>query len=208
LVRGERLVGDADSLSFFAEGFFGPTGKPVPGAVHEITGGVLWFQVWFATQTSILHEGWKLGDGLEDCSASWDAWNKARPSTEVSVLNLAPAGMPQAKDVPLLPRRVRIELELERPRDLRFRTRLAAAAAVEDGTLVVRDGRRVPENDAMIRVGDEWMRVLAVNGDRVTVERGRRATRPTAHPVEALVHHGWRVRRELTVDMTREDWDL
>ncbi len=207
LVRGERLLG-AETLSFFAPGFFGANGKPVPGSLYDLTGGVLWFSAWFASQTSILHEGWKLGDELAHCSASWDAWNKARPDPERSVLNLPAGGMPAAKDAPLLPRRVRIELELERPRDLRFRTRLASAVNVEDTTLVVRDGRKLPLPGAMIRIGDEWMEVLSVNENRVAVTRARRATRATTHAPEALVHHGWRVVREIPVDMTREDWDL
>jgi len=208
LLRGERLVGEKETLSFFDPGFFGPSGKPVPGALEEITGGVLWFNAWFATQTTILHDGWVLGDELEHCASSWDAWNKARPNAEVSVFNLSPAGMPQAKDVPLLPRRVRIEIELERPRDLRFRTRLRTAANVEDGTIEVRDGGKLPAIGAMILVDEEWMRILAVNGARASIERGRRGTRPAAHTAETLVHHGWRVAREIPVDMTREDWDL
>lgn len=208
LSRGVRLLGDADTLSFFDAGFFGPSGKPVPGSLYEIAGGVLWFETWYATQTSILHEGWTLGDGLAHCSASWDGWNRARPDPELSLLNQPPAGMPQAKDTVLLPRRIRVALELERPRDLRTRTRLATAANVEDGTLVVRDGRKLPAAGGMILVDDEWMRVVAVSGERVTVERGRRATRATTHAAEALVHHGWRLVREIPVDMTREDWDL
>jgi prepilin-type N-terminal cleavage/methylation domain-containing protein len=208
LVRGERLVGDEETLSFFDPGFFGPSGKPVPGSLLEITGGVLWFNAWFATQTTILHDGWELGDGLEDCAASWDAWNKARPDAEVSVFNRAPAGMPQAKDVPLLPRRVRVEVELERPRDLRTRTRLRTAVNVEDATIDVRDGRKLPQAGSMILVDEEWMRIQTVDGERVSVERGRRGTRAAAHPAETLVHYGWRVAREIPVDMTREDWDL
>lgn len=208
LVRGERLLGDKDTLSFFDPGFFGASGKPVPGSLLEITGGVLWFNAWFATQTTILHQGWELGDGLQHCAASWDAWNKARPNPELSIFNHVPAGMPQAKDVPLLPRRVRIELELERPRDLRSRTRLRTAANVEDTTLEVRDGRMLPAAGAMILVDEEWMRVLALNDNRVSVERRRRGTRAAAHPAEALLHHGWPMAREIPVDMTREDWDL
>jgi len=208
LVRGERLVGDKDTLSFFDEGFFGPSGKPVPGSLLEITGGVLWFDVWFATQTSIIHDGWELGDELQDCGASWDAWKRARPDPERSFFNQPPAGMPEAKDVPILPRRVRIELELERPRDLRNRTRLAMPVAAEDASFLVKDARRIPAEGAMLLVDEEWMRVLAVNGERVTVERGRRATRRAAHAAETMVHHGWRVVREIPVDMTREDWDL
>jgi len=208
LVRGERLLGAADTLSFFDPNFFGPGGKPVPGSLFELTGGVLWFDVWFASQTSVVHAGWKLGDGLADCAASWDAWDRARPDPELSIFNRPAAGMPKAKDVPLLPRRVRVELELERPRDLRFRTRLALAANVEDTALVVRDARRLPEPGAMILLDDEWMRVVSVAEPRVMVERARRATRATTHAAETLVHHGWRVVREVPVDVTREDWDL
>lgn len=206
LVRGERLLGN-DNLSVFDQGFFGPAGKPVPSSVNEVTGGVLWFDVWFATQTTILHGGWSLGPDQKDCSASWDAWRKQRPNPEISPFNLEPEGMPLAKDVPLLPRRVRVEIELERPRDLRNRTRLAEAANIEDSALIVRDGARIPE-DRMILVGDEWMKVLGINGNRVSVQRAQRATRATVHAADALVHHGWRVVREIPVDMTREDWDL
>lgn len=208
LLRGERLVGDEDTLSFFDPGFFGAGGKAVPGSLNEVTGGVLWFELWFASQTSIVHDGWELGDELRDCASSWDAWDRARPDAEITVFNRPAVGMPRAKDVPLLPRRVRIALELERPRDLRFRTRLARSVGPEEGILTVRDGRRLPAAGAMILVGDEWMQVLSVDGERVSVQRGRRATPAREHPAEALVHHGWRTEREISVDMTREDWDL
>src|SRR6185436_14428088 len=208
LLRGERLVNDEETLSYFDTGFFGATGKPVPGSMLEITGGVIWFDAWFATQTSVLHDGWELGDKLEDCASSWDAWNKSRPDPKVSVFNRPPAGMPQAKEVPLLPRRVKIEIELERPKDLRYRTRLRNAANVEDGILVVRDGRKMPPAGGMILIDEEWMKVTAVSDERISVERGRRGTRPAGHTAETMVHHGWRVAREIPVDMTREDWDL
>lgn len=208
LVRGERRIDDADTLSYFDDGFFGANGKPVPGALSEVAGGVLWFELLFATQTTILRDGWELGSELKHASASWDAWNRARPDVEGAAFNRAPAGMPRAEEAPLLPRRVRLALELERPRDLRFRTRLAQAASVQDGTLIVRDGRKLPAAGAMILVDEEWMEVLAVNDERVTVRRGQRGTRATTHPADALVHHGWRVVREVPVDMTREDWDL
>ena len=208
LVRGERRLDDEDTLSFFDRGFFGPSGQPVPGALFEVAGGVLWFEILCATQTTILHDGWELGADLKHASASWDAWNKGRPEVEAAALNLAPTGMPQAKDVPLLPRRVRIALELERPRDLRLRTRLTQAVNVQDGTLVVRDGRKLPAPGALILVDEEWMEVVAVNEGRVSVRRGQRSTRAATHAAEALVHHGWRLVREVPVDMTREDWDL
>lgn len=207
LSRGERLTPDPDTLSFFSEGFFGPSGKALPGSLVELTSGVLWFDAWFASQTSILHDGWELGNELADCAASWDAWNKERPDAEVTALNRPAAGMPQAKDVPLLPRRVRLELELEREADLRFRTRLAVPTTTDASQIEVRDGRKIPEG-RMILVGDEWMEVLAIAGNVVSVGRGRRGTRATEHPAEALVHHGYRLVREIPVDVTREDWDL
>jgi len=208
LLRGERLVGDKDTLSFFDPNFLGASGKPVPGSVLEVTGGVLWFDVWFASQTSIVGDAWTLGDELQHCAASWDAWGKKRPNDEVILFNRAAAGMPKAKDVPLLPRRLRVELEFERPTDLRFRTRLSVAAGVEDSQFDVRDGRKLPEAGRYLLVGDEWVRVTAVDENRVTVARAQRGTKAAAHPAETLVHHGWPVVREIPVDVTREDWDL
>ena len=208
LWRGERGLHDAERLSFFDEGFFGPSGKPVPGSLDVVTGGVLWFEVWYATQTTIVHDGWQLGDSLADCSASWDAWSKGRPSPERSFFNQPPAGMPVVRDLPVLPRRVRLVLELERPEDLRFRTRLAAELATDATFLDVRDGRRLPAKDTLLLIGEEWMRVVSVAGERVSVERGQRGTRAVAHPKDALLHHGWPLVREIPVAMTREDWDL
>ncbi len=208
LWRGERVLGERETLSLFDPGFFGPSGKPAPGSLHELTGGVLWFNAWFATQTSIVHDGWELGDGLADCAASWDAWNRGRANAELHLFNLPPAGMPAAKDAPLLPRRVRVELELEREEDLKRRTRLAAELEAETAQFPVQDGRKLPQPPALILVDEEWMRILALDGNRVSVERARRGTRATVHPAGALVHHGWSLVREIPVDVTREDWDL
>lgn len=208
LLRGERLVGDKDTLSFFDPNFFGASGKPVPGSLLEVTSGVLWFDAWFASQTSLVGDAWTLGDELAHCAASWDAWGKQRPNDELTFFNRAAAGMPQAKDVPLLPRRLRIELEFERVSDLRLRTRLAVAAGVEDSQFDVRDGRKLPSEGRHLLLGDEWVRVTALNENRVSVARGQRGTKAAAHPVETLVHHGWPVVREVPVDVTREDWDL
>jgi prepilin-type N-terminal cleavage/methylation domain-containing protein len=208
LLRGERVLGERETTSFFAEGFLGRSGKPLPGSAHELTGGVLWFSAWFASQTSILHQGWTLGDELSDCTASWDAWTRQRPDPEVSYLNRSPAGMPVAKDVPLLPRRVRVELELERPADLRRRTRLAAELPQDATRFEVRDGRRLPPVGEMILIDEEWMKLVSVVDNRVSVERAQRATRAAPHADRALVHHGWRSVREISVDTMREDWNL
>jgi len=208
LVRGERLADDSSSLSFLAPAFLGAGGKPVPGATVDVASGVLWFEPWFASQTSVLHDGWSLGDDLDDCAASWDAWTRARTDDELTVLNRPAAGMPVAKDVPILPRRVRLVLELERTQDLRRRTTLAAEIGPEAASFPVRDAARLPEAGRFILVGDEWMLVQAVSGERVTVARGQRGTRPLLHPAGALVHHGHRFEREIPVDLVREDWDL
>lgn len=208
LVRGERLVGDEETLSVFDPAFFGASGKPAPGATAELTSGVLWFEPWFASQTSVLHDGWSLGDSLADCAASWDAWTRGRPKADDTFLNLPATGMPTAKDVPLLPRRVRVALELERPADLRHRTALAAELGPESASFNVRDGRKLPAPGRFVLVGDEWMELTALDGDRVTVKRGQRGTRALLHPAGALVHHGHRTVREVPVDLVREDWDL
>jgi len=208
LCRGVRLLDDAGSPSFFEPRFFGVGGKPQPGSMSELTGGVLWFELWFASQTSVVHEGWQVGDRLADCSSSWDAWGKGRADATVSVFNRPAAGMPQAKESPLLPRRVRIALELERPADLRLRTRLVGALDQEATQFQVKDGRKLPPAGALILIDEEWMKVVSVHDGRVAVERARRATRAAVHPSDSLVHHGWRSERDITVDMTREDWDL
>jgi len=208
LVRGERLAEDEATLSFLEPGFFGPSGKPVPGAVADVAAGVLWFEPWFATQTSVLHDGWSLGDDLDDCGASWDAWTRARPDDELTMLNRAASGMPAAKEVPILPRRVRLLLELERPQDLRRRTTLTAEVGPEAASFLVRDAARLPAVGRFLLVGDEWMLVQGVSGERVSVARGQRGTRPLLHPAGALVHHGHRFEREIPVDLVREDWDL
>jgi prepilin-type N-terminal cleavage/methylation domain-containing protein len=208
LVRGERLLEDDATLSFFDAAYFGASGKPAPGSTAELTAGVLWFEPWFASQTSVLHDGWSLGDTLADCGASWDAWTRARPDAERSLLNRPATGMPTAKDVPLLPRRVRLALELERTADLRLRTTLAAELGPESTSFLVRDGRKLPEPGRFLMLGDEWMELRSVDGDRVGVTRGQRGTRALLHPAGALVHFGHRTVREVPVDLVREDWDL
>src|SRR5262249_51461978 len=48
--RGERLITDASSKSFFASDFFGRSNRPPAGAVDEVGGGLLWLGMLFATQ--------------------------------------------------------------------------------------------------------------------------------------------------------------
>ena len=181
LYRGERPHGKGERLSFFDEGFIDAAGRTPAGAMEFVGGGVLWLGFGFATQTSIVHDGWTFGDQLQDCSTSWDAWSKGRPDLGKSSWNEPGAGMPPVKDAPLLPRRIRIELEIERPDELVRRTRLAQALETKGSQMAVEDGGRLPEPGSMILVDEEWMEVLSVAGDRVAV-RPRPARHPRAHP--------------------------
>jgi hypothetical protein len=207
LYRGERRVGD-DSTSFFDPRFFDAAHRPAPGSLELVTGGVLWFEVWYAAQTSIVHDGWTLGDDLSDCAASWDAFGRGRPDLELSFLNAPAAGMPAADELPLLPRRLRVTLEIERPSELRRRTRLADDVDGELTRLLVADEERLPERGAMILVDEEWMQVGVTGRGSVTVVRAQRGTRAAPHPAGVLIHHGTAMVREIPVPVMREDWDL
>jgi len=207
--RGQRLLGRAGGESFFDPAFLGRDHRPAPGALEEVTGGLLWMGLLFATQTSIVHDGWKVGPELEHAATSWDAWSRQRPDLTLHVYNEAGAGMPRVEGRPLLPRRVRVELEFERPVDRKRRPRLALAAAASDAVLVLDDATRLSaEAGAHVQVGGEWMKIRDVSRDRVTVQRGRRGTEPLVHPAGAMVHWGPAVVREVPVRLYREDWNL
>jgi hypothetical protein len=210
LWRGERLYTEAtDKDSFFDPGFFAPTGKPKLGAMHEVTAGVLWMGMQFATQTSIIHGGWKPGDQLADTAHSWDAWNRLRPDPEFTPWNEPGAGMPEARGKPLLPRRVRIELEFERAKDVKMRTALAAGIDQTASTLQVVDGGRIPKRDGVfLLVGTEWMELKNVQGDSVSVRRAARGTERQIHGAGEIVHHGQTVITEIPVDLYSDDWNL
>lgn len=207
LWRGERLLGD-DSLSFFDERYFGSGGKPAPGTLDLVTGGVLWFDLWYAAQTSIVHDGWSLGDDLSDGAASWDAWNKDRPDLAKSYLNEPAAGMATAHDLPILPRRVLIRVEIERPADLKRRTRLTVVASAESNELLIADEQGLPDKDAMVLVDEEWMRVLSTGRGYALVQRAQRGTRASIHEAGTMIHWGNPMTRELPVPTMREEWDL
>jgi len=208
LWRGERVFGDEDTLSLLDERFFDAAEKPLAGSLAAVTGGVLWFEPWFATHTSVLRDGWTLGPELGDCAASWDARDAGRPDPALSWLNEPAAGMPVVDDRPHLPRRVRLTLEVERPADLRHRARLAAGVDRESGRILVDDEARLPEAGGWILVDEEWMRLGPVSRGSAAVERAGRGTRAAAHAAGALVHHGTRLVREVPVGTSREDWDL
>ncbi len=208
LWRGQRLVSDVETVSFFDKGFFSAANKPAPGSLELVTGGVLWFEPWFAAQTSIVHDGWTLGDKLSDCASSWDAFRKERPQLEVTYLNTPATGMPEASELPLLPRRVRVMVELERPSDLKLRTRLEHEIDHELTQFDVGDETRLPPSGRMILIDEEWMRVGATGRGSVTVQRAQRGSRATPHDAGVLIHFGNPMSREIPVPVTREDWNL
>jgi len=206
LWRGERRV-DADSTSFLDSDFFSTNGKPAPGSLEYVTGGVLWFEPSFASQTSIIHSEWKLGRRLEDCATGWDAWSRSRGDQGLTDLNAPPSGVGLAGELPLFPRRVRIVLELERPKDLKFRTKLSEALDHESTEVRVRNSDKLPGQGLMILVDEEWMRVVDTGRGYALVQRGQRGTLPASHPSGVLVHYGLALERELLVPVSRENWN-
>jgi prepilin-type N-terminal cleavage/methylation domain-containing protein len=209
LWRGERLVDDKTTKSFFAHDFFGGSNLPPGGATEEVSGGLLWMDLLFAAQTSIVHDGWKVSGGLESAATSWDAWSRDRPDPELHAWNEKAPGMPKAKSLPLLPRRVRIELEFERLQDRQRRTALTHTLELSDTALTVDDPDRIPrEEESYVLLDAEWMQVTSVDGRNVGVKRGMRGTKAETHAVGALVHYGLRLTREVPVALYREDWNL
>jgi hypothetical protein len=210
LWRGERVYGPARGadVSMFDETFLSRGGAPRAGAAQEVTGGVLWLGMQFATQTTILRDGWRVGREPGDAVASWDAWDRERPNSERHVWNDTGEFLPKVSDTPLLPRRVRLELELEQASDLKRRTKLSAFVNQQEGSFEVDDPSRVPEAGAHVLIDAEWMQVTSVSGRWVSVKRGARGTTPAAHENGAVLHYGRTMVREVPIATHREDWNL
>lgn len=220
LLRGERIATPRDEVnplpaaarevSYFDPRFFSRNGEPTPGALNEVTGGVLWFGLEFATQTTTLRDGWHLGHQLSDACTSWDAWRKQRPNALVHVWNEPGAGMPKAKKRALLPRRVKIELEFERPKEAQRRTRLSELLAVGVNTMRVDDDQRLPTTSgAFVKIDGEWLKIGgSATGRSVGVQRAMRGTRAANHERGALIHFGEMYFREVPIHLSQEDWDL
>lgn len=208
LWRGERIVGDEETVSLFDDRFFNASGRPPAGAMEEVSGGVLWFGMEFATQTSVIWDGWSFGDTLADCARNWDAWTRNRPDYDVHVWNKRHPGMPAADEHPVLPRRVRVEITVERQSDLRHRTTLGQRLEDDETTLFVRHPDRLPSEGDYLLIDEEWVRVRNKTGRRVAIERGVRGSRPLPHEEGALVHYGPTLRYEVPVRLYREDWNL
>lgn len=208
LLRGTHLVG-TPGPSIFDSGFINKRNLAPADATQEVVGGVLWLGMQFATQTTLIHDGWSLGSRMEDASASWDAWNRGRPDMTLTALNEPGAGMPRTGDRALLPRRVRIEIELERPAEAKRRTRLNLSASVEDTGLEVDDTTRLPKGeDRYLKVGSEWMELKSVSSGQMTVRRGARGSRAVAHDAGELVHWGERIVREIPIALHHDDWNM
>lgn len=209
LWRGERRTDDTTAKSFFAPDFFGASNRPPAGATDEVSGGVLWLGLLCASQTTALEDGWQIAGTLESALPSWDAWSKLRPDEQLHPWNEPGAFLPKARDLPLLPRRIQLELEIERPLDRVRRTRIAEVVETEAGGITVDDGDRLPRGEnAFVRVDAEWMRITSVDGRFASVKRAQRGTTAATHAPGALVHYGERLVREVPVATYREDWDL
>jgi len=184
-------------------------GQPVPGTLDEVTSGILWFGLQFATQTTSLEGGWKLGDRLANAASSWDAWRKQRPDAGLHVWNEPGAGMPKAKSRALLPRRIRLELEFERPREAQRRTRLSEILPLEGNTMLVEDPDRLPKSSgAFVKLDGEWLRLGGNSGRTVSVQRGMRGTQAANHERGTRLHFGESYVREIPIRLSQEDWDL
>jgi hypothetical protein len=209
LWRGSRLTSDRERPSLLDPGAFDGRGRPRPGELEEVSGGLLWLGVLLATQTSIVHDGWSLGSELSDAATSWDAWNRGRPDAAHHSWNEPGAGMPRVGERPSLPRRARLELEFERPVDRLRRTRTTDHVQAAEVVIPVEDGTRLPTwPGAHVLVAGEWMAVQEVSGNRLVVRRAQRGTSPRPIPAGEMVHFGQGVVREVPVRMYREDWKL
>jgi hypothetical protein len=210
LWRGERVYGPARGadLSLFDSKSYGVGGRPRVGAAHAVTSGVLWFGLTFATTTSDLRTGWKLGVGVEHCPANWDAWTRGRPDADRHAWNDASAYVPKAAQTPVLPRRVRLELELESPADFKRRTRLSRFCGPQEGVLEVDNSERLPAPGGHVLLNGEWMELVSVTGGTVSVRRAQRGTKAAHHDSGSLVHYGRMLVREVPIAQHRGEWGL
>ncbi len=218
VMRSERIATARDpgalpdptaELSYFDPRFFSKAGEAPAGALNEVSGGVLWFGLEFATQTTLLKDGWKAGTELSNSCFSWDAWRKERPNKLVHAWNEAGAGMPKAKNRALLPRRVKLELEFERPKEASRRTRLTEFLALGATTMRVEDEQRLPKTaESFVKIDGEWLKLGAVSGRTVSIQRAMRGTRAANHDIGARIHFGETYRREVPIRLSQEDWDL
>ncbi|MEO0651909.1 MAG: hypothetical protein AAFZ65_14635, partial [Planctomycetota bacterium] len=139
LMRGERLL-DAPG-SYFDRAAFDGSGKLLASPAEPIATEVLHWRVLFASQTSSLTSGWRVGADLASVSSAWDAKGLDRPNAERHPLNLIAAGSPAYLDAAILPRRVRVEFELQRPADAPRRPVLVEPLGPDGDSFLVRGSR-------------------------------------------------------------------
>lgn len=209
IFRGERLLEDDTTMSFFDGKFLNRAGHVPLSVCEEVSAGLLWIDVLCAAQTSYVKEGWRRGPSLSDCATSWDAWRSGRPDFELHDWNREHDGMPVVDERPLFPRRIRFEFEFERERDRRFRARSTEAIDEKQTSFKVDIPERVPRgDDAWILLDQEWMKITSIHGSIVTVKRGERGSAVTTHNANTMLHHGVRMIREVPIPVYREDWNL
>jgi hypothetical protein len=208
--RGERIYGPnrGADVSMFDAKFLSQGGAPRPGAAQEVSAGILWVGMRFATQTSILHEGFELGVEADDALASWDAWRRKRPDASRHFWNDESDFLPRVSDAPLLPRRVLLEFEVERESEFKRRTRVRGYFGPQDSSFDVDDDAKLPEPGAHLLLDSEWMLLVSVSGRSASVKRGQRGTQAAPHEAGTLVHFGRATAREVPIATHREDWGL
>lgn len=207
LMRGVRKVGGGLG-SFLDPNFFTRDGQPPVGSMVEVTGGVLWFRPLMATRTSLIRDGWELGSRAEDVASAWDARGQGRPDKLLHPYNELPRGQDRPTGTSRLPRSILLELEFESARERERRPRLLDGIdrgmqrfEVTRGELLLRS------KGAHVMIGGEWMVLVGVEGDFIKVQRGARATLPSAHASGQMVHFGQRVVTEVPIPMYVEDWN-
>jgi len=214
LLRAERLLKPGEATRLLAGDFFDKSGRPAAELVEEVTGGVLWCDVRLATQTTTLDAarpdgGWALGRDITSAASSWDAFGLARPNPDLHFWNEPPPGMPQPGVLPLLPRRVRLELEIERERDLARRPRLVDAVEEDEVSLTVNNGDLLRDViGGHVLVDGEWLKVKSLSRDTVYFERAQRGTERRRLAAGALVHFGEPLVVEVPVVLHRDEWTI
>jgi hypothetical protein len=211
LWRGVRLHGPGPGISLLDPRFFASSGRPAPGVLEEVTGGVLWFEALCASAGTDLSNGWESGAARAQALASWDARGAARPDAERFEANepgaemsalLSPLGTQRAQ----LPRRVRLVFEVETARGKLRRVSTTADVGLKEGALRVDDASKLPPDGSFLLLGEEWLELLGTSGNEARVRRGQRGTRAAEHKAGAWLRHGERSQREVVIPAQREEW--
>lgn len=108
------------------------------------------------------------------------------------------------------PHAIRVTCVVARPPDLPPEGILAGDLAVTDRSLWLLEGNDWPgpTGAGWVKVGGEWMRYAAREGDRLTgLQRGQRNTKAIQHAAGALAHHGQTVTFTIPVPHAKDDWN-